>query len=55
MIAELKRLELIDKYERLAKNSPGKLERLLEKRRKRNAAKERKLMPKRRRIDEQEE
>ncbi|KAI8048374.1 hypothetical protein BDF22DRAFT_658346 [Syncephalis plumigaleata] len=49
--SEVKRLALVDKYEQLAKHEGGtaKLDRILEKRRKRNAAKERKAMPKRRR------
>ncbi|RKP26693.1 hypothetical protein SYNPS1DRAFT_21596 [Syncephalis pseudoplumigaleata] len=49
--SEFKRIALVDKYEQLAKHEGGtaKLDRILEKRRKRNAAKERKGMPKRRR------
>ncbi|KAI9595318.1 hypothetical protein BDF19DRAFT_496140 [Syncephalis fuscata] len=49
--SEFKRMELVDKYEKLtgANGGTAKLDRILEKRRKRNATKERKAMPKRRR------
>ena len=43
VLAEKKKLELVDKYKEL--KDTGKLEKYLSKRRKRNATKERKFLP----------
>ncbi|CAG8441786.1 16645_t:CDS:2 [Acaulospora colombiana] len=52
--SEEKKLELVDKFEKIQQSNPKALDKIIEKRRKRNAAKEHKRVPFKRRKDESE-